>query len=134
MMKTGGTLKDNVTMGKTYTTADGREVRVFALDGGSDYPVLGAIRHDNGCWVSARWTVNGLFFNDSCNHPSSLVEAAPRIAGYVDIDISGGIPFVVGWRIAEGGAAPNAVSAPRDKNKRDTRVRFNFNVEKGSGL
>lgn len=44
--------------GKTYRTRDGREARVYAVDGGGSYPIHGAIKHA-GYWCAATWAADG---------------------------------------------------------------------------
>lgn len=64
-----------VSMDKQYRTCDGREVRIYAVDGEEDYPVHGAIKFDYG-WEIHSWDDNGA----SHVHPNyNLVEAKPRI-------------------------------------------------------
>ena len=62
---------------KTYRTRDGREVRIYATDGGGHYPVHGAIKKGDDYWDVAGWTINGAFLPivDS----SDLIEVKPRI-------------------------------------------------------
>lgn len=45
--------------GKTYRTRDGREARVYAVDGGGNWPVHGAIRGRDGVWSAEAWTKDG---------------------------------------------------------------------------
>ena len=43
---------------KQYRTRDGREVRIYATDGGGAYAVHGAIREPTG-WFSTCWLDSG---------------------------------------------------------------------------
>ena len=67
-----------IDINKKYRTRDGREVRIYALDGGGALPVHGACRDDEtGVWVLSRWKENGSI--SLCDFPSDLVEVKPRI-------------------------------------------------------
>lgn len=44
-------------------TRDGREVRIYATDGGGDFPVHGAAREYSG-WCECSWCQNGRYFVD----------------------------------------------------------------------
>ena len=47
-----------IEMGRKYRTADGREVRLYAIEEKGLRPVHGAILHNN-VWVSHSWTCDG---------------------------------------------------------------------------
>lgn len=67
-----------IKMGNAYKTRDGREVRIYATDGGSDYPVHGAVKDTRGMWEAEEWTADGgmsLFEEKG----GDLVEVKPRI-------------------------------------------------------
>jgi phage terminase large subunit GpA-like protein len=67
-----------IDINKKYRTRDGREVRIYALDGGGALPVQGACRDDEtGVWVLSRWKENGRI--SLSDFPSDLVEVKPRI-------------------------------------------------------
>ena len=59
---------------KIYRTRDGREVRIYAVDGGGHKPIHGAIREGDG-WVAASWLHGG----EGALHINSLIEVKPRI-------------------------------------------------------
>jgi len=63
---------------KKYRTRDGREVRIYATDGGSRYPVHGAVCMDDG-WLPRQWTEQGELSNGRLV-PSAhdLIEVRPR--------------------------------------------------------
>ena len=66
-----------IDMNKQYRTRDGREVRIYAVDGGGNLPVHGAVRYCDA-WVLAHWTEIGR------SHPvvqneDDLIEVKPRI-------------------------------------------------------
>lgn len=66
-----------ISMDKQYRTRNGREVRIYAVDGGGDYPVHGAILIDE-VWDPNGWTIDG---SDVVNNKRSrdLIEVKPRI-------------------------------------------------------
>jgi hypothetical protein len=48
-----------IDIDKKYRTRDGREVRIYALDGGGNYPVHGAFKSHTG-WVVRHWPQDGI--------------------------------------------------------------------------
>lgn len=48
-----------IDINKQYTTRDGRKVRIYAVDGGSEFPIHGAILNDNNDWEIGSWTDKG---------------------------------------------------------------------------
>ena len=48
-----------IEVGKTYKTRNGREVRIYAVDGGKRDPIHGAVMKTNGQWVSYSWRADG---------------------------------------------------------------------------
>ena len=72
---------------KTYRTRDGREVRIYAVDGEDRYPVHGAIKWD-GAWVPKCWTANGGYLSAHCEtDPFDLIEVKPRIQREVWVNV-----------------------------------------------
>ena len=67
---------------KQYRTRDGREVRIYATDGGGHKPIHGAIREDEN-WVAYTWLYDGVAALD-CN---SLIEVKPRIKREVWVNV-----------------------------------------------
>ena len=67
-----------IDINKKYRTRDGREVRIYAMDGGGGYPVHGTIFSKELGWMLATWSVDGCALND-INHLADLVEVKPRI-------------------------------------------------------
>jgi len=63
---------------KQYETRDGREVRIYATDGGGEYPVHGAIKRSDR-WVSASWGSQGHVVKSCREDPDDLIEVKPRI-------------------------------------------------------
>lgn len=65
-----------IDINKKYRTRDGREVRIYAVDGGGMHPVHGSVLMNNG-WHSVIWQSDGsITFH---NQPVDLVEVKPRI-------------------------------------------------------
>ncbi len=46
---------------KKYKTRSGLPVRIYAVDGGSGFPVHGAVKA--GGWMYGAWMLNGSFLN-----------------------------------------------------------------------
>ena len=65
-----------ISKDKTYRTRDGREVRIYATDGGGDHPVHGSIKMNDG-WRSCTWLSDGTVTCDA--QPCDLIEVKPRI-------------------------------------------------------
>ena len=67
---------------KKYRTRDGREVRIYATDGGAGSPVMGAVFYTtpNGqsWWESARWTEDGRYDYHGRQTNTDLIEVRPR--------------------------------------------------------
>jgi hypothetical protein len=61
-------------MDKQYRTKDGREVRIYAVDGMNHNKVHGAIKLENG-WGITTWRYDGLAWDTKYD----LVEIKPRI-------------------------------------------------------
>jgi hypothetical protein len=61
---------------RTYRTRDGREVRIYAMNGGGYWPVHGAIQLSCSGWVPTSWDNDGNAFNSGIR--DSLIEVRPR--------------------------------------------------------
>lgn len=69
---------------KKYRTPDGREVRIYAVDGADDFPVHGAIKDLNeAVWRSHCWNSDGF----SVYSEFELIEVKPRIKQLVWINV-----------------------------------------------
>lgn len=64
-----------ISMDKQYRTRDGREVRIYAVDGCGDYPIHGAVKKSYG-WHCFSWPATGLH---EAYHDIDLIEVKPRI-------------------------------------------------------
>ena len=71
-----------IDINKQYRTRDGREVRIYATDGGAGSPVMGAVFYTtpNGqwWWESARWTEDGRYDVHGRQTETDLIEVRPR--------------------------------------------------------
>ena len=69
-----------IEVGKQYKTRSGRDVRIYAVDGGGGYPVHGSYDLKEGNWQPITWTAEGLFrVGDANSNDLDLVAAKPRI-------------------------------------------------------
>jgi hypothetical protein len=75
-----------ISMDKKYLTRNGREVRIYALDGGGLHTVQGAIKDpETGIWVLCRWNEQGRI--NFTEFPSDLFEVKPRIKRTVWVNV-----------------------------------------------
>jgi hypothetical protein len=75
---------------KTYRTRDGREVRIYATDGQSQFPIHGAI-NINGEWLMHLWNANGGYKIDHREHSFDLIEVVPLIERWLVVRKLGGV-------------------------------------------
>ena len=71
-----------IDMKKTYTTRDGKPVRIYAVDAGSDYPVHGAYLL-NSVWYPCMWPANGLHNKVASDY--DLIEAHVTLQMWVNV-------------------------------------------------
>jgi hypothetical protein len=85
-----------VEMGKEYTTRDGRPVRIYAVDGGGQFPVHCAVRDDDGSWIARASKIDGTW--GALEDRRDLIEAPRkfRLEGFVNINFIGGKAFIGG--------------------------------------
>jgi hypothetical protein len=73
-----------IEMGRVYRTRDGREVRIYAVDGSGAVPVHGAIKNTYG-WEPYQWIKDGRsYLKDG---PEDLIEVKPRIQREVWVNV-----------------------------------------------
>ena len=65
-----------IDINKKYQTRDGREVRIYATDGGSRNPVHGSIKEEDG-WILQVWPKSGRYDDDE-DYRIDLIEVRPR--------------------------------------------------------
>lgn len=71
---------DTIDTSKTYRTRDGKDVRIYSDDGGTDKPVQGAYWDpQTNVWVMTSWSINGKFdtTSDSLNDLDIIIENIP---------------------------------------------------------
>ena len=67
-----------IDINKQYRTRDGREVRIYATDGGGKNPVHGSIKQEDG-WILQVWPKSGRYFEDDDEgYRIDLIEVRPR--------------------------------------------------------
>lgn len=113
---------------KTYRTRDGREVRIYAVDGGGRLPVHGAASRDGKTWVQESWSIGGEWApDDLAATPMDLIEVRPRIQRTVWINMYGNSELIYGYgskEVADGAAGDNRIAC----------VRVEIDCEEGEGL
>ena len=119
-----------IDINKKYRTRDGREVRIYATDGGAGSPVMGAVFYTtpNGqwWWESARWTEDGRYDYHGRQTNTDLIEVRPRHKRTVWLNVYG---------------RPDDATAYNDKWKADQSVspriaciKVELDFEEGEGL
>ena len=80
-----------IDINKKYRTRDGREVRIYATDGGLGRCMThGAAKNESGYWQSVSWyTAHGGYYDDGVHHPYDLIEVRPRHKWTVWMNIYG---------------------------------------------
>ena len=70
-----------IDINKKYVTRDGREVRIYATDGGLENCIThGAAKNKSGYWESASWyTAHGGYYDDGVPHQYDLIEVRQKI-------------------------------------------------------
>ena len=110
---------------KQYRTRDGREVRIYAVDGGGGMPVHGAVL-ENGEWLTERWSAGGEWAPQGCAATIyDLIEARPRIKREVWVNVYPG--YVSAHTCKEDATACSLQS-------RIACVRLVIDCEEGEGL
>lgn len=62
--------------GKEYKTRDGRNARVYAVDGTVPYVIHGAVKKSDGEWMAAVWRENGHVGSEVSHDPSDIMPPA----------------------------------------------------------
>ena len=116
-----------IEMGKQYKTRSGRDVRIYAVDGGGGYPVHGSYNIGAG-WQPAAWTSNGLFrVGDANGNELDLVAVKPRIQRTYWVNIYPKKDVENFWdneQMAREAASATVIA----------RVKVEIDVEEGHGL
>ena len=69
---------------KTYRTRDGREVRIYAVDGGKSDPVHGAVKATDGDWIHQSWNESGQYSGDGLDD-RDLIEVKKKHVRWVNV-------------------------------------------------
>lgn len=77
-----------IGLGKKYRTRDGREVRIYAVDGGGDEAVHGATKYKDGTWWAYCWNKFG-FVDNSGKSKADLIEVQPEVWHPIFINLCG---------------------------------------------
>ena len=112
-----------IEMGRVYRTRDGREVRIYAVDGSGSVPIHGAIKNSYG-WEPYQWIKDGRSY--LTNGPEDLIEVRPRIKREVWVNVYPG--GVLNMRYTRADADDDATS------DRIACVKLTIDVEEGEGL
>jgi len=113
-----------IDINKKYRTRDGREVRIYAVDGGGMHPVHGSIKTSDG-WRSFTWPSDGrIACDENCG---DLIEVKPRIQRTVWLNVyTGGVSI---WMHSSKEEA-DLHAEP----KRHACYKVEIDVEEGHGL
>ncbi len=115
-----------IEMGRVYRTRDGREVRIYAVDGGGHRPVHGAIREDRE-WVAYTWLHDGV----AGLHCNSLIEVKPRIQREVWVNV---YPDNCGIVVGKWALTKELADKAADRDYRIACVKLVIDCEEGHGL
>lgn len=110
---------------KQYRTRDGREVRIYATDGGGEGNIIhGAVKGGN-YWGQFSWHNTGCYFEDGKTSIHDLIEARPRIQREVWLNV---------YRDPRGGYHESKYEADRYGGNRIACVKLVIDCEEGTGL
>ena len=84
-----------ITMEDKYQTRDGKEVRIFALDGGGDFPVIGATACGN-YWNACQWTAEGKYYRSGNVEERDLIKVKQKRSQTVWINV---YPTRIHWTL-----------------------------------
>ena len=109
---------------KQYRTRDGREVRIYAVDGSKEYPIHGAILTE-GVWYSNLWTIDGNEHTDFSSE-RDLIEVKPRIQREYWVNVYEN--HIYGTKDIK-----NVISAVSSQQLK-SRIKITIDCEEGEGL
>jgi hypothetical protein len=66
-----------------YRTRNGREAEVYRIDGVGTYPLIGAVKYDDG-WCQCSWTLEGRHFYGG-TEPNDFMPPTPKASGFVNV-------------------------------------------------
>lgn len=121
-----GTFEDTkmIDPKRKYRTRDGREVRIYATDGGGDHPVHAAIKNTDG-WKGFQFQADGTWCEFETS--SDLIEVKPRIQREVWANVYPDVAeclYYTTKKRADEGAVPSRIAC----------VKLTIDCEKGTGL
>ena len=111
---------------KQYRTRDGREVRIYATDGGGKDDIHGAVKNECGSWVAEQWFSGGKYAFSGV-HMKDLIEVRPRIKREVWVNV---YPNGVDDELFFTKGTADQQALPR----RIACVKLTIDVEEGEGL
>lgn len=88
-----------ILIDKQYRTRDGRNVRIYATDGGDGFPVHAGVQYPGGSWGSFCFKEDGTFSTDGTIHNLDLIEVSPW--AHINVDdkvLVGSTPSRVTYR------------------------------------
>ena len=112
-----------IEMGKQYRTRDGRDVRIYAVDGHPELTVHGAVKLEDG-WEICGWRSDGRLGGYTITD-SDLIEVKPRIKREVWVNVYSMCQTI--WPSEE--AANDCCT-----DNRIACVKLTIDVEEGEGL
>lgn len=119
-----------ISMDKQYRTRDGREVRIYAVDGGEAEPVHGAILDGIKNWITYAWNLNGKAVINSVTD-FDLIEVKPRIHREYWMNIYDGAESTALWNSKQRADA----QAENNDHRRIACVKIVIDyAEEGEGL
>lgn len=74
----------SIDLNRKYRTRDGREVRLYALDGDGASPIHGAAKTD-GQWRSYSWSPSGNYLQSHEDFRADLVEVKAKHEGWINL-------------------------------------------------
>ena len=116
-------MTDEISLDKKYRTRDGREVKLYATDGGDNYPVHGATKNAEGNWIAWTWAITGRSFmcEENANDLIEIKEQR-KLVGYVNVYPGDKLGYVFNDRAsADGYRGPDRIA----------RVRVEIEYEEG---
>lgn len=119
-----------ISMDKKYKTRDGKEVKIYSVEGNYKDRVHGAIMED-GKWLFARWTKDGGYSDDYVSE-LDLVEVKERkkFERWINVYVFGGVRAELGGLHDTKEDAEDA----RGDKKTFACVKVIIDCEEGEGL
>lgn len=116
---------------KLYRTRDGREVRIYAVDGGAHGNAIhGAVKNESGRWIATQWFHEGMYAHAG-SHMNDLIEVPPRIKRKVWMNVYE-TDQPITWLFRNKALAESAAASCKDH--RIACVEVDIDVEEGHGL